>query len=121
MLFSLNENGDLNLQGNAFSDVVLSDKNLTEYKMSKSIILTYFIFNKWLEQEFIKNKRNIFNEQNIQQLIQKRLFSILEGKYDTLMPKIDFVFLLEPSLLTIVFYLKQDGKKYSLLEKQIKI
>ncbi|CAL7871133.1 hypothetical protein [Fusobacterium necrophorum] len=121
MLFSLNENGDLNLRGNAFSDIVLSDKNLTEYKMSKSIILTYFIFNKWLEQEFIKNKRNIFNEQNIQQLIQKRLFSILEGKYDTLMSKIDFVFLLEPSLLTIVFYLKQDDKKYSLLEKQIKI
>lgn len=121
MLFSLSENGDLNLQGNAFSDIVLSDKNMTEYKISKSIILTYFVFNKWLEQEFIKNKRNIFNEQNVQQLIRQKLFSVLEGKYDDLIPKIDFVFLLEPSLLTIVFYLKQNDKKYSLLEKQIKI
>lgn len=119
MLFALNENGDINTTGNAISDFVLSDALLSEYKLSKTILLTYFVFNHWLEKSFIKNKRNNYTKEKVKELIQNHLNEILKDKYDDLINKIDFTFDLQPKELILVFYLKQDKRSIVVLEKEI--
>ena len=55
MLFSINEDGDLDIDnGKYFSDFVMSDKIETDYRISRTLLLTHFFL--------IQKSENLFKK-----------------------------------------------------------
>lgn len=121
MIFAIQENGDLNLDGKSFSDFILSDQEFSMYKMVKTLLLTHFVHKNWLKDSFIKNKRNIYEDTEIRNMIQEHIDHITFKKYDDLRNKIRFTFVNNKTSLIIVFYLSLSGENIAILEHEIKI
>lgn len=119
MLFSINEDGDLDIDnGKYFSDFVMSDKIETDYRISRTLLLTHFIHKKWLEENFILYKRNNFSDSEIRELIQKKINNVFQ-KYQNLLGSINFNFTNNKSSLNIIFYKKEKEQNKLLLHKEI--
>ena len=121
MLFSINEDGDLDIDNNKyFSDFVMSDKMETDYRISRTLLLTHLIHKKWLEKNFILYKRNNFSDSEIRELIQKKINDIFQN-YQNLLSLINFHFINDKSSLNIIFYKKEKEHNKLLLYKEIVI
>lgn len=121
MLFSINEDGDLDIDNNKyFSDFVMSDKMETDYRISRTLLLTHLIHKKWLEKNFILYKRNNFSDSEIRELIQKKINDIFQN-YQNLLSLINFHFINDKSSLNIIFYKKEKEHNKLLLHKEIVI
>lgn len=121
MLFSINEDGDLDIDNNKyFSDFVMSDKIETDYRISRTLLLTHLIHKKWLEKNFILYKRNNFSDSEIRELIQKKINDIFQN-YQNLLNLINFHFINDKSSLNIIFYKKEKEHNKLLLHKEIVI
>lgn len=121
MLFSINEDGDLDINNNKyFSDFVMSDKMETDYRISRTLLLTHLIHKKWLEKNFILYKRNNFSDSEIRELIQKKINDIFQN-YQNLLSLINFHFINDKSSLNIIFYKKEKEHNKLLLHKEIVI
>jgi ribonuclease P protein component len=121
MLFSINEDGDLDIDNNKyFSDFVMSDKIETDYRISRTLLLTHLIHKKWLEKNFILYKRNNFSDSEIRELIQKKINDIFQN-YQNLLSLINFHFINDKSSLNIIFYKKEKEHNKLLLHKEIVI
>lgn len=121
MLFSINEDGDLDIDnGKYFSDFVMSDKIETDYRISRTLLLTHFIHKKWLEKNFILYKRNNFSDSEIREMIQKKINDIFQN-YQNLLNSINFHFTNNKSSLNIIFYKKEKEQNKLLLHKEIVI
>ena len=121
MLFSINEDGDLDIDNNKyFSDFVMSDKIETDYRISRTLLLTHLIHKKWLEKNFILYKRNNFSDSEIRELIQKKINDIVQN-YQNLLSLINFHFINDKSSLNIIFYKKEKEHNKLLLHKEIVI
>lgn len=121
MLFSINEDGDLDIDNNKyFSDFVISDKMETDYRISRTLLLTHLIHKKWLEKNFILYKRNNFSDSEIRELIQKKINDIFQN-YQNLLSLINFHFINDKSSLNIIFYKKEKEHNKLLLHKEIVI
>ena len=119
MLFSINEDGDLDIDnGKYFSDFVMSDKIETDYRISRTLLLTHFIHKKWLEKNFILYKRNNFSDSEIREIIQKKINDIFQN-YQNLLNAINFHFTNNKSSLNIIFYKKEKEQNKLLLHKEI--
>jgi ribonuclease P protein component len=119
MLFSINEDGDLDIDnGKYFSDFVISDKIETDYRISRTLLLTHFIHKKWLEKNFILYKRNNFSDTEIRELIQKKINEVFQN-YQNLLSLINFNFTNNKSSLNIIFYKKEKEQNKLLLHKEI--
>ena len=119
MLFSINEDGDLDIDnGKYFSDFVMSDKIETDYRISRTLLLTHFIHKKWLEENFILYKRNNFSDSEIRDFIQKKINNVFQ-KYQNLLSSINFHFTNNKSSLNIIFYKKEKEQNKLLLHKEI--
>jgi ribonuclease P protein component len=119
MLFSINEDGDLDIDNNKyFSDFVMSDKIETDYRISRTLLLTHLIHKKWLEKNFILYKRNNFSDSEIRELIQKKINDIFQN-YQNLLNLINFHFINDKSSLNIIFYKKEKEQNKLLLHKEI--
>lgn len=119
MLFSINEDGDLDIDnGKYFSDFVMSDKIETDYRISRTLLLTHFIHKKWLEENFILYKRNNFSDLEIREFIQKKINNVFQ-KYQNLLGSINFHFTNNKSSLNIIFYKKEKEQNKLLLHKEI--
>ena len=119
MLFSINEDGDLDIDnGKYFSDFVISDKIETDYRISRTLLLTHFIHKKWLEKNFILYKRNNFSDTEIRELIQKKINEVFQN-YQNLLGLINFHFTNNKSSLNIIFYKKEKEQNKLLLHKEI--
>ena len=121
MLFSINEDGDLNIdEKKVFSDFVISDKLETNFRLTKTILLTHLIHKKWLRENFILYKRNNFQENEIRNEIQQKLNDIFQ-KYPSLLPHVNFIFTNEKNTLNIIFFNKSGKENKLLLQKEIVI
>ena len=121
MLFSINEDGDLDIDNNKyFSDFIMSDKIETDYRISRTLLLTHLIHKKWLEKNFILYKRNNFSDSEIRELIQKKINDIFQN-YQNLLSLINFHFINDKSSLNIIFYKKEKEHNKLLLHKEIVI
>lgn len=120
MLFSLNEDGDLNIrEGKYFSDFVMSNKIESDYRLTKTLLLTHLVFKKWFEKDFLLYKRLTKSDMEIKKIINDKLNEIFK-EYPYLLTNINFSFIINKDILNIVFYLNNPSKRM-LFDKEIKI
>lgn len=122
MLFSIDEDGniDINNNKNSFSDFIIGDESETNFRLTRTILITHLIHKKWLKDNFILYKRINYTDEQINSIIKAKINELFEN-YPNLKNTVEFSFSLKDNILTIVFYKKHEGKDRMLLLKDINI
>ena len=81
MLFSINEDGKLDIDNkrNIFSDFVLGDEEKTNFRLSRTILITNLIHKKWLKENFILYKRINYTDEKINSIIKTKINELFEN------------------------------------------
>lgn len=122
MLFSINEDGKLDLdeKKNIFSDFVMGNQAETNFRLTRTILITHLIHKKWLKNNFILYMRANYTNEEIKAMIKNKINDLFEN-YPNLKDTVEFSFNLNNNILSIVFYKKHEGKERLLILKDINI
>lgn len=122
MLFSINEDGKLDLdeKKNIFSDFVMGNQAETNFRLTRTILITHLIHKKWLKNNFILYMRANYTNEQIKAMIKNKINDLFEN-YPNLKDTVEFSFNLNNNILSIVFYKKHEGKERLLILKDINI
>lgn len=122
MLFSINEQGDisLDLENGTMCNEVLGDKVASDFKTSKTIILTYFKHNNNLRKSFFKNKRNTLTDEQIRQYFDDELEKAFKKRLD-LMKFVRYEYINSKSSFHILFFYYSESIKKIILDYDIEI
>ena len=122
MLFSINENGSLDFDENRkiFSDFVMSNEEETNFRLTRTILITHLIHKKWLKNNFILYKRINYTDEEIKVMIKNKLNELFKN-YPNLKNTVEFSFTLKNNILSIVFYKKQGEDNRLILIQDVNI
>lgn len=122
MLFSINENGSLDFDENRkiFSDFVISNEEETNFRLTRTILITHLIHKKWLKNNFILYKRINYTDEEIKVMIKNKLNELFNN-YPNLKNTVEFSFTLKNNILSIVFYKKQCEDNKLILIQDVNI
>ncbi|MGL6100978.1 MAG: hypothetical protein ACRC0G_15325 [Fusobacteriaceae bacterium] len=122
MIFSINENGDLDIdeENGSVCNEIKGDLTLSNFKTSKTIILTYFKHNGNLKNKFYKNKRNTLTDEQIKSFFNKEVAEAFAMRTE-LIKFIKYEFINDKSSFNIMFYFYSESFKKIILNFNLDI
>lgn len=120
MIFSLNEQGDLEYdsENKTLSVVIPGDPIETDFKVSRTAIISHFILKGAFSSYFIKNKRNVYNNEYVENFLEEQLDLVFKTRKD-IRKYIKYFFKLEGEVFTIMFYYKDNVSTRIIMKKEI--
>ncbi|MGL6099271.1 MAG: hypothetical protein ACRC0G_06585 [Fusobacteriaceae bacterium] len=122
MIFSINEIGDIQAdeENGTLCNLIKGDANASNFKTSRTIILTYFKHNNNLRNSFYKNKRNTLTDEEIKKYFDKELKEAFKFKPD-LNKYIKYEFINDNSSFNILFYFYSEKLKKIILDYNVDV
>lgn len=122
MIFSIDEKGDLalDLENGSICNKITGDRVTSDYKLSKTIILTHFKHYNVLKDTFYKNKRNMLTDAQIENYFDDELNKAFYLNKE-LLKFIKYEFLNSGSQFDIFFYFYSKELKKPILDFSINI
>lgn len=107
-MLSIGENGDIyyDEKTDSIMDIVLGDQEETNFKIARSRVISHFKYRGYLENSFIKYKRNNFTDEVIKKLIDTELDKLFED-VPKIRNKITYIFKNNKSKFLITFMYKE--------------
>lgn len=102
MLFSINEDGDLGLEKDMFSDFVFANEQLTNFRITKTLLISQLVYKNWFEKNFLLNKRVFQSNDEIKKIIDEKLSQVFHH-YPELLKDLEYNFTLDNGEFNIVF------------------
>ncbi|MGL5713961.1 MAG: hypothetical protein ACRCX2_13145 [Paraclostridium sp.] len=122
MIFSINELGDINIdeKNETLCNKVIGDPVLSDFKTSKTIILTYFKHNNNLVKKFYKNKRNTLTSSEIKKFFDSEISLAFQMRPE-LIKFVKYEYINDKSSFHIMFYFYSQSLKKIMLDYDISI
>lgn len=115
MIFNIKEDGDL---GDKISNIVEYDEPATFFNIAKSRIIYHFKYKNIFKNDFVKHKRNIFTQKEIDDFINKQLDEVFKDYKET-RNNITFVAAIKDSELYVLFLYKLEFENKIILDYSI--
>lgn len=122
MIFSFNERGDIqvDLENGTICNKIVGDQLQSDFKTSRTVILTYFKHNNVLSKTFFKNKRNTLTDEEIRQYFDENLKEAFNLRPD-LLPFIKYEYINEKSSFQILFFFFSTNLKKIIMDYDLEI
>ncbi|MGL5712409.1 MAG: hypothetical protein ACRCX2_05265 [Paraclostridium sp.] len=122
MIFSINEIGDLYIdeENGTVCNKILGDNVQSDFKTSKTIILTYFKHNNNLKNKFYKNKRNTLSDSEIKEFFDEEI-DLAFSMRPELKRFVKYEYINNKSSFHIMFYFYSETLKKIMLDYDVSI
>lgn len=122
MLFSINELGDLDIdvENESICNQIPGDEVISDFKTSKTIVLTYFKHNNNLRTKFKKYKRNTLTDKEIKDFFNSEISLAFQYRPD-LIQFIKYEYLNDKSSFYVLFYFSSKSLNKIMLDYDLDV